>query len=122
MKRFSSLFLILLSLACATQSAPSLDGTRWTLAGNSSITLAFADARATGSGGCNQYFASYSTSGTTLTLGPVGATKRACTEEGRNRAEIAYFDALANATSYAIEGDRLTLRDAAGAVVLEFVR
>ncbi|HEX6084879.1 MAG TPA: META domain-containing protein [Thermoanaerobaculia bacterium] len=116
-------FLLLFLVACATQdTATSLDGTRWTLTTSSAITLQFADGNATGSGGCNQYRATYTQSGSSLTLGPVASTKRACVEPEGNRHETEYFDALSRVTSFAVEGDRLMLRDASGTTLLEFTR
>ncbi|HYC92710.1 MAG TPA: META domain-containing protein [Thermoanaerobaculia bacterium] len=122
MRRTSFLLLFLLA-ACATQdTAASLDGTNWTLNTSSAITLRFADGSATGSGGCNQYRATYTESGSSLTFGPIGATKRACVDPEGNRRESEYFDALSRVASYAISGNRLTLRDAAGTTLLEFTR
>lgn len=100
-----------------------LNGTRWTLAGsNPEITLTFDETHATGSGGCNQYRAQYTVTGTGLTFGPSMATKRACVEPGGNAQESAYFAALGNVASYRLSGDRLTLHNAAGDVVLTFDR
>ena len=116
-------FLLLFVAACATRdTAASLDGTSWTLTTSSAITLRFAEGSATGSGGCNQYRATYTQSGSSLTLGPVAATKRACVDPEGNRKETEYFDALSRVASFAISGNRLMLRDAAGATLLEFTR
>lgn len=120
MRRFALVLAAVFLAACATQSAQSLDRSSWMLEGGP-ITIAFADGRVTGSGGCNQYFAAYQTSGSTLSLGPIGSTKRACADEARNRAEVAYLEALGKVASYAIEGNVLTLRDASGATLLEFL-
>jgi heat shock protein HslJ len=118
-----TLLAALLFVACApVAAAVGLDGTNWTLVGTSNVTLSFADGHATGNGGCNQYRASYTASGSTLTLGPAMATKRACLESDKNAQETAYFDALGRVTTYEISGDRLTLRDAANTAVLEFTR
>ena len=119
MRRFLSLVVVLLA-ACASQDAITLDGTKWTLADSPAITLQFADGRASGSGGCNQYNATYTASGSALTFGPIASTKRACLEDDRNRQEVAYFEALSKVASYSMTADRLTLRDAAGATLLEF--
>lgn len=130
--RHSFFLLALLLTACApaTGGAVSLDGTRWTLseisgspaAPGASVTLELADGQATGSGGCNQYRAPYTASGTTLAFGPAVSTKRACTEQALNAQETAYFDALGRVASYTVSNDRLVLRDAAGTTLLTFVR
>ena len=122
MRRTAFLLLILVAACASRDTAASLDGTSWTLITSPVITLKFADGSATGSGGCNQYRATYTESGSSLTLGPVAATKRACVEPERNRQETEYFDALGRVTSFAISGDRLALRDASGTTVLEFTR
>ena len=125
--RSASLRLVFV-LACAPMqngggSTIPLEDTRWTLAETgSTITLQFVDGSAVGSGGCNQYRASYVASGSKLTLGPAAATKRACVEPERNQRETAYFDALTKVASYTASEERLTLRDAAGATLLEFDR
>jgi heat shock protein HslJ len=120
MRRFLSLFVLLLAACAATTTAPSLDRTAWVLADSSRITITFVDGSATGSGGCNQYWTKYTTSGSSLTFGPVASTKRACAEDDHNRAEVAYFEALSKTASYAVEESRLILRDATGATLLEF--
>jgi heat shock protein HslJ len=73
-----------------------------------------------GNGGCNSYSATWATSGDAgLTLGPISSTTMACeamTTEGQ------YFTALGAVTSYRIEGDGLTLRDATGATQITYTR
>ncbi len=119
--RRTAFLLLFLVAACASRDAgPALDGTSWTLTTSPVITLQFAEGSATGSGGCNQYRATYTESGSTLTFGPALSTKRACVEPERNLQETEYFDALSRVASFAISGDRLTLRDATGTTVLEF--
>ena len=73
-----------------------------------------------GDGGCNSYSATWATSGDAgLTLGPISSTQMACdamTTEGL------YFAALGAVTSYRLEGDGLTLRDASGATQVTYTR
>jgi heat shock protein HslJ len=119
--RQTAWFVFLIFAACVAQStAASLDGTSWTLTTSPHITLQFADGRASGSGGCNQYHGTYTVSGSSLTFGPTASTRRACAEDERNRQETQYFDALSRVAAYEVAGERLTLRDAAGATLLEF--
>ena len=120
MRRTAALLLLLVAACASRATGPSLDGTSWTLTTSPVITLRFAEGSATGSGGCNQYRATYTESGSTLALGPAISTKRACVEPERNRQETEYFDALNRVASFAISGERLTLRDAAGTTLLEF--
>jgi heat shock protein HslJ len=78
------------------------------------ITATFADGQLTGSAGCNSYGGEYTTAGNTLLLSPVIATRMACLDEGVMAAEDAYFNALASAGAYAVDGNLLTIPYAAG--------
>ena len=120
MRRTAFLLLLLIAACASRDTGPPLDGTSWGLTTSPVITLQFAEGSATGSGGCNHYRATYTESGSTLAFGPAVSTKRACVEPERNRQETEYFDALNRVASFAISGGRLTLRDAAGATLLEF--
>ena len=128
-----ALVLTLLA-ACApladTPKPVELNGTDWTLAAisgkapvaGSNVTLKFEQGNVSGSGGCNQYNGSYTTSGSTLTFGPIAATKRACLERDKNAQETAYFEALSKVVAYEVSGDRLKLRNAGGTTLLEYER
>lgn len=96
----------------------ALAGKTWTLAqldegspapAEPAVTLVFEKGKISGSGGCNQYFASVtSPSPGAIQVGPVGATKRFCVgPAGEN--EQRFFAALAKASRYTVEGDRLVL-------------
>jgi heat shock protein HslJ len=131
-------FLLLLFAAACTpvadvqrEAAPAgLDGTSWTLTairGNpvvagSSVTLEFAQDDASGNGGCNQYRGAFSTEGSTLSIGPTIATKRACADRAMNAQETAYLEALSHTAKYEISGNRLVLRDAGNGALLEYTR
>ncbi|MDD1663992.1 MAG: META domain-containing protein [Methanomicrobiales archaeon] len=74
-----------------------------------------------GSAGCNQYFASYTSAGSSLTLGPVGSTKKFCGEpEGIMGQEQSFLSLLSRAGGYRIEGDQLKLVDPEGNGLLWF--
>jgi heat shock protein HslJ len=62
--------------------------------------------RVSGNGGCNQYFADYTLNNLTLSIGDIGATKKACPDLD-NENEL--FQALANVGSYNSVGKSLTL-------------
>ena len=78
----------------------------------------------TGSAGCNNYNASYETSGdNNISIGPAATTRKFCAEpEGTMDQEQQYLAALQTAATYKIELDRLELRTAEGALVADFAR
>lgn len=88
------------------------------------LTASFgADGRVTGSAGCNSYFVSYELDGDSLTIGQAGMTERYCLEpEGVMDQEVEFLAALGSATTYSVQGDRLQLRDADGALMVDLVR
>lgn len=111
-------------------AAIGLDGTAWVLTaiqGNapvadSNVTLNFEQGSASGSGGCNQYRAEYTTSGSKLELGLTSSTERACLAREKNAQETAYLHALAKVATFRISEERLVLRDTSGATLLEFAK
>jgi putative lipoprotein len=76
------------------------------------------DDTATGSAGCNRYTARYRRSAATLAFESPAATRKACLQPGVMEQERAFLAALANVATGRIEGDRLELRDADGAIAL----
>src|SRR4029077_11947564 len=79
----------LLGSSVAVAATP-LEGTTWkatqvSLSGSLApvpagvvSTLRLVDGEARGTAGCNAFFGPYTTSGTSLTFGPIGATRLAC--------------------------------------------
>ena len=85
-------------------------------------SLQFALVQAGGFGGCNQFSTTYRTDGsTTLTFGPISATRIACQGDG-GTLETAYFAALSRVTRYLLQDDRLELTGEADAPKLTFGR
>ena len=81
------------------------------------------DGQLTGSGGCNSYFGPYETQGDNISMGPFGATQMMCSEpEGLMDQESQYLAALESADTYKVEGDRLSMRTADGAMAVNFQR
>jgi heat shock protein HslJ len=106
-----------------------IEGTKWSVTGvnngkqavvsgatTAKLTAEFGtDGRFTGSGGCNRLGGPYTTSGSdAIAIGPVTSTKQACAADVMTT-ESEYVAALGQAATYEIAGDRLTVRDAAGA-------
>jgi len=114
----------------------SFAGTNWTLesfhssdaassviSGTSISALFGDDGQVTGSAGCNSYFASYTLSGITLTIGEPGSTKKYCTTpEGVMPQENTYLANLGQARTFAIQGTRMSLADANGTTLLSFTK
>jgi heat shock protein HslJ len=108
-----------------------MEGTDWILEGiaqgdaivstwiDPEISAVFDDGQVTGFAGCNQYFASYETDGTALSLGPIGSTEKSCEDERMQR-EGDFLGALGAVAGYTIKMDTLTLSDAAGDSLLVF--
>lgn len=76
----------------------------------SGITAEFtADGKVAGSAGCNRYTGTYIVSGNAITFSsPMASTMMMC-EQAVMDQETAYFKALAQAKTFAINGDKLTL-------------
>lgn len=76
----------------------------------------------TGFGGCNNYSSTWkATEPDGLTIGDVGSTLMACEKEAMN-AEQQYFAALDEVSTYQIDGEQLTLRNADGAIQVTFTQ
>jgi heat shock protein HslJ len=119
---------LLMLTACATPASPPLQlaGTQWRLepagagplgkAGAGKVTAAFTASQVSGHGGCNQYSASYTLAGATLSVGPVAATKRFC-GDGGSEVEKAWFAALGQKLDVSRTNGRLELRAKDGGVL-----
>jgi heat shock protein HslJ len=78
------------------------------------VTAEFgSDGRLSGSTGCNRYQGSYRAEGATIAIGPLATTRRGCDGPIMEQ-EQAYLAILQAATSYRLEGERLTLTDPSG--------
>ena len=101
-----------------TFSITDLEGPEWTLAeigrggpvpDGISITLTFQGDRVAGSGGCNRYFGTVtSTTPGELAFSAMGTTQMACPDPAMG-AERKYLRSLARASSYSFVGGRLLL-------------
>ncbi|MCX7893176.1 MAG: META domain-containing protein [Burkholderiales bacterium] len=120
--------LVLGACAAMSGSPRGLDGTAWVLAslpGHALIaealpTARFADGRVQGSDGCNRYTAPYTSSGSSVQVGPRGAsTMMACAPAVMKQAE-AFMAALTKAAAFRVVDGQLELQAADGAVVATF--
>ena len=74
----------------------------------------FDGTRVSGSGGCNRLTGEYRRTGHDLKIGPLAATRMACTDPDRGAVETGFVGALQATTGYALVGSQLTLLDAGG--------
>lgn len=131
MKKLTATALLALAASCAqapppagdSDETPAVAGTSWVSAGGGAHapTIAFEDARASGSAGCNRWFASYGATGEALEFGDVGLTRMMCPPE-QMEIERSFVAALNDAMIARVEGDQLVLLDIAGAEVARFNR
>ncbi|MDX2162126.1 MAG: META domain-containing protein [bacterium] len=98
----------------------SLVGTRWALTSipGAGITLAFGDdGRVSGFAGCNVYTGGYALDGSAITVSALAITAAACEPAFNFTAELAYTQALTNATAFDYEGETLILYTSTGEVL-----
>ena len=104
---------VVTELSSGEASAAPMEGT--------DLSATFEDGSVAGIAGCNNYFASYTTDGDSITIGPAGATLMFCAEpEGVMEQEQAYLALLQSADSFDVDGETLTLISG-GTVVLRYV-
>jgi heat shock protein HslJ len=123
-------------LATFSPQSQSLAGTSWrvtdinngkdavvSLVAGTSVTMNFATGgKVTGSGGCNNYTSTYKHEGGKLTFASPATTRRMCAASGVMEQEHAFLKALESAATAQMEGNRLELRTADGALALGLVR
>lgn len=113
-----------------------LAGTRWRVTGyhdggdavvsllpETEITASFgADGQLAGTAGCNNYRATYEAEGDALAIGPTALTRMHCGEpEGVMEQERLYLAALQRVARRTLDGDRLELRSAEGALLVGLI-
>ena len=124
-------------LATFAVQSRSLAGTAWRITGinngkggvvsvlpDTTVTLSFsADGRASGSAGCNDYTGAYRAEGSTLAFAQAAATRKMCMQPaGVMDQEQRFLNALVTVATARVEGERLELRTAAGALAVSAVR
>ena len=93
-----------------------------TVIGEKPITALFrTDGTATGSSGCNQYTAGYTTSGSSISITPGISTMMACAPAVMDQ-ESRYFLLMSKATTYSVNGDNLLFFDSSGSAILAYNR
>lgn len=90
--------------------------------GEQPITALFrADGTVTGSSGCNQYTAGYTTAGSSIKITMGISTMMACAPAVMDQ-EFRYFSLMANATTFSVNGDTLLFFDKNGNAILAYNR
>jgi heat shock protein HslJ len=121
-------------LAVYQVQSQELSGTSWDVTGynngkqavtsvlaGTTLTADFgADGTLSGNSGCNTFNGTYTVDGSKIAIGPLASTRMACAEpEGVMEQEAQYLAALQTAATYKLEGDRLQLRTADGALAVD---
>jgi heat shock protein HslJ len=88
----------------------------------SKLTAAFTSTQVSGDAGCNTFNGPFEVTGSSITIGPLGSTLKACASETVNTQEQQYLAALEAARTYAVVGDRLDLLRADGGFAVTFVK
>lgn len=115
--------------AVARASAVDLNGTSWTLTrlGDTSlvpdteVTLHFEDGALGGNASCNAYGGSFTLDDAQIAMSEIFSTMMYCYPEEVMEQEVAYLAALGPAATFQVDGNVLTLLDAEGVSVAEFV-
>ena len=119
------------AMAVAQDGTAALEGTDWQLtqlatdgvlapvADGVTPTMLLEDGAASGSAGCNQWFATYTLDGDSLSFAAPGTTLMLCPEPAAS-VETAFLADLALVDAWAIDGTTLTLLDASAAPILEY--
>jgi heat shock protein HslJ len=124
------------SLAALAAQSQELAGTAWRATGinngkgavasvvsGSTVSLEFGpEGRASGTSGCNRYTAGYTVDGPSLKFSQAASTRMMCADSGVMEQEQHFLRALESVATARVEGDRLELRTAAGAVALTLYR
>ena len=130
---FVAALVLLAGIACViafvANGGSALEGTSWTLTDWSAavdpqpftITASFADGQISGTAAVNSYSGECAVGGIKFSPGAIARTEMAGEPEAME-AESIYFDLLAQAETYVVEGDILTVRGASGAALLVFER
>jgi len=119
--------------AFVVQVPASLTGVEWVATGynngrggvvsiliDTRITALFGeDGRLNGSAGCNNYMTSFTVDGETISIAPAATTRKMCAEDVMQQ-ERDYLAALLMAETFSIQGDKLELRTADGALVASY--
>jgi heat shock protein HslJ len=114
------------------QNPSSLEGRDWVLtqmltAGGQTeivdvgVSASFDGSTISGVSGCNRYNASYEASGDEISFGPISGTKMACAE-AESSTEARFLQLLDGVATYEVSGRSMSMNDADGTPVLQFMQ
>jgi heat shock protein HslJ len=86
------------------------------------LTAEFTASQISGDSGCNNYTGPYQATGTTISIGPLASTLRACAQPGVDTQEQQYLAALQLAKGYRVTRDELELLRDGGTIAATFTR
>jgi len=115
-----------------TQDPAALQGVAWVLtqmltAGGQTeivpvgVSASFDGTTISGVSGCNRYNASYEATGAQISFGPIAGTKMACPEPDAST-EARFLQLLEGVASYEVSGRSMSMNDADGTPVLQFMQ
>ena len=90
------------------------------VAPGTTLTANFSTSDISGEGGCNVFSGPYRAQGTSITIGPLAATLRACADPTFDTQEQHYLAALQLATTFQVSGNQLQLFRADGGIAATF--
>ena len=90
------------------------------MAGTTVTAIFGSDGKVSGNDGCNTYNGTYTIDGDKISIGPLATTRMACKQEVMDQATN-YQNALANATTFSVGKGTLELRDANGALQVDYL-
>lgn len=86
------------------------------------LTTDFSPTTVSGNGGCNQYTGPYEAKGTSITIGPLATTLRACADPAVDQQERDFLAALELARSFTLDGGNLTLLRDGGTIAVTLTK
>ena len=125
------------TLATFNAQSRDLSGTSWVVTGynngkqavisvvnGSELTANFgADRKLSGSAGCNNFTSTYEIKDKSVKIGPTATTRKMCASpEGVMEQETQFLKALETAATFSLDGSRLEMRSADGALTVTFER
>lgn len=124
---------VLLLSGCASggggfTGTPDLTGTRWVVTSidgrapvrGETLTADFGvDGRINGNSGCNSFSGPYLQNGSSVQIGELLSTRRACTDSTRQRQETRMLALLEGTSTVKARRDQITLSTRGGSIVLE---